>query len=218
MRFAAPARLGAVRGILALAEKPGYAILDQTRRGATVARMKQLPVLALLVAACSTGYDPASPERAGDPPSANRRVQETVDAFLRADPGMKRFFDNAYGYAIFWKIGKGGLIAGGAHGDGLVYEQGRAVGKTALTQATLGAQIGGQTFREVIFFRDKGVLDNFRGGKTSWTAQASAVIAKDGAASTTDYRGGVAIFIMPIEGAMAEASVGGQQFTFEPLG
>ena len=179
--------------------------------------MKNLSVLVLFIAACSTGYDPGSPERAGDSPSANARVQESIDAFLRADPGMKRFFDDSYGYAVFWKVGKGGLIVGGAHGDGLVYEQGKAVGRTELTQATIGAQLGGQTYKEVIFFRDKGALDRFKSGKFETSAQASAVIAADGASADADYRDGVAIFTVGNEGAMVEASVGGQQFSFEAL-
>jgi lipid-binding SYLF domain-containing protein len=169
------------------------------------------------LAACSTGYDPDSPEKAGDPPSANARVRETMDALLKADPSMQRFFDNSYGYAIFWKIGKGGAGVGGARGDGLVYEHGRAVGKSTMTQATIGLQLGGQTYREVVFFRDQGTFRNFQGGKYAFSADASAVAAQDGASAAADYRGGVAVFTHPIEGLRAEASVGGQKFSYEPL-
>jgi lipid-binding SYLF domain-containing protein len=166
--------------------------------------------------ACSSGYDPDSPERAGDPPSRNRRVQEAIDKFIKADPGMKRFFDDSYGYAIYPKVGKGGLVVGGAHGDGVVYEQGKLIGLSELTQATVGAQLGGQTYAEVIFFRDKGVLTQFQKGEWRAGAQASAVAAKDGASADADYRGGVAIFTVGNEGLMAAASVGGQQYSYAP--
>ena len=166
---------------------------------------------------CTTGYDPDSPERGGDAPSANRRVQATIDAFLRADPGMQRFFDRSYGFAIFPSVGKGGFVLGGARGDGLVYVQKKLIGTTELVQVTVGAQIGGQSYSEVIFFRDEGVVDHFKRGGFKLSAQASAVAAQDGASSDADYRGGVAIFTVGNEGLMVEASVGGQSFDFDRL-
>ncbi len=64
-------------------------------------------------------------ESSGDPDAAaaheagmNARVQETITAFRTADPSLSGFFDNAYGYAVFPKIAKGGAGLGGAHGEG----------------------------------------------------------------------------------------------------
>src|SRR5210317_282586 len=62
------------------------------------------------------------------------------------------FFDSAYGYAIFPTIGKGGMGIGGAYGQGRVFSQGRHVGDSSMTQLTLGFQLGGQAFSQIIFF------------------------------------------------------------------
>ena len=42
---------------------------------------------------------------------------ETIALFRKADETSK-FFENAYGYAVFPTIGKGAIGIGGAHGNG----------------------------------------------------------------------------------------------------
>ena len=143
-------------------------------------------------------------------------VEETIAAFKQADSSMKVFFDKAYGYLVFPGIGKGGFIIGGGYGNGWVYEKGRHIGSATLTQLTVGAQIGGQSFREIIFFEDKKTLDDFKKGNWELSAQVSAIIVKQGASKDSSYAHGVAVFTMPRKGAMAEASVGGQKFKYTP--
>jgi lipid-binding SYLF domain-containing protein len=156
---------------------------------------------------------------AWDPTQAQREkamVEETIAQFKAADASMKVFFDKAYGYVVFPGIGKGGFIIGGGHGTGWVYEQGTFIGRATLTQLTVGAQIGGQSYREIIFFKDKQTLDSFKQGNVELAAQASAIIVKEGASKDASYSNGVAVFTMPTKGAMAEATVGGQKFKFTP--
>jgi lipid-binding SYLF domain-containing protein len=131
------------------------------------------------------------------------------------DPSLGDFMNTSYGYAIFPSVGKGGLVAGGAYGRGVVYEQGNMIGYADLSQATVGAQIGGQTYSELLTFQTKPDLDRFTTGKIRFNANASAVALKSGAGASARYTDGVAIFIRTQGGLMAEASVGGQQFTFE---
>lgn len=134
------------------------------------------------------------------------------EAFLKEDDGMADFFDNAYGFAIFPKVGKGAFVVGGAGGRGVVYEQGNPIGEAKLTQVTIGAQAGGQSYREVIFFEDAAAFKNFKKGKMKLSAQVSAVAAAAGASADAPYQEGVIVFTMPIGGLMYEASVGGQKF------
>jgi lipid-binding SYLF domain-containing protein len=143
-------------------------------------------------------------------------VEEAIAKFKEADSSMKVFFTKAYGYVVFPGIGKGGFIIGGGHGTGWVYEQGSHVGRATVTQLTVGAQIGGQSYREIIFFKDKKTLDVFKTGNWELSAQASAIIVKQGASKDASYDHGVAVFTMPKKGAMAEASVGGQKFKYTP--
>src|SRR4249919_3042716 len=79
---------------------------------------------------------------------------DTIQVFQKASESAA-FFGNAHGYAVFPTIGKGGVGIGGAHGKGRVYEKGSYVGDVSMTQVTVGAQLGGQAFSEMIFFEDK---------------------------------------------------------------
>ena len=144
-------------------------------------------------------------------------ARRTVERFRKADPGLDRFFHRAAGYAVFPGVGKGGYWIGGAHGSGVVFESGFPIGKVTLNQVSVGPQIGGQEYAEVIFFETPQALADFKDGKLKLSAQASAVALTSGAAAVAKYRDGVAIFTEVKGGLMAEASVGGQKFSFEPF-
>jgi lipid-binding SYLF domain-containing protein len=168
-------------------------------------------IAAMLVGGCNTA--PKSEEGRENLVS---EADASLNRFKQADPGLNDFMQRGYGYAIFPSVGKGGLIAGGAYGKGVVYEQRQQVGYSDLTQASIGAQIGGQTYAELVVFENKPAMDRFKSGKFSLAANASAVAIKSGAAAGTTFRDGVAIFTMPLGGLMAEASIGGQEFSYVP--
>jgi lipid-binding SYLF domain-containing protein len=180
--------------------------------------MKRLFILSLAI--CFLGVALNIPAFAGwDPGKAakeKKEAEEAIREFKKKDPSMKRFFDNAYGYAVFPTVGAGAFIVGGAHGTGLVYEKGKIVGRSKLSQGSVGLQAGGQAYREIIFFKDKAAFDDLKEGKLKFAGQASAIAATVGASSDTDYSGGVAVFTMGKGGLMLQASIGGQQITFEP--
>jgi lipid-binding SYLF domain-containing protein len=114
-------------------------------------------------------------------------------------------------------VGKGGFIIGGAHGNGHVFEKGKLIGYGSLTQVTVGAQVGGQEFSEVIFFESKEALAKFKESEFAISAQVSAVAAAEGVSKNAKYVDGVMVFTKAKQGLMAEASVGGQKLKFEPL-
>ncbi|HWH63164.1 MAG TPA: YSC84-related protein [Ginsengibacter sp.] len=134
--------------------------------------------------------------------------------FLRTDPLLKDLFTNAAGYVIFPNIGKGAVGVGGASGNGIVYEKGKIIGKAKMSQVTVGFQVGGQAYRELIFFENKEALDRFKENKIEFSAQASAVAAKAGASANAKFSGGVMIYTQQKGGLMYEASVGGQKFKY----
>lgn len=193
--------------------------------------MKRLIILALaicLVALASfseafAGWDPAKAEQ------ERKAAEETIAKFKEKDPGMERFFDNAWGYAVFTTVGEGALIVGGAHGTGVVYKtmrisgvmhpyqaKGEVVGRSKLTQGTVGLQAGGQSYSEIIFFKDKAAFESLKDGKLKLAAKASAIAVTAGASADAAYEGGVAVFTMGKGGLMLQAAVGGQEITFEP--
>jgi lipid-binding SYLF domain-containing protein len=147
--------------------------------------------------------------------AGEKNAMAAIAEFKRADPSIDTFFKSAYGYAVFPEITKGGIGIGGAGGDGTVFEQGASVGSSSMSQVTVGLQLGGQTYREAIFFKDKAALDNFKGGNFEFAAGASAVAVKEGASKAASYANGVAIFTMAKGGLMFEASIGGQKFDYE---
>jgi len=144
-------------------------------------------------------------------------VAKAILAIKRADPGIETFFDNAAGYAAYPSVGKGGIVVGGAYGKGLVIVGDRVDGRTTMTQATLGLQLGGQVYSQFIFFKDEAAIANFKRGNFEFGAQASAVAATKGASADTSYDKGVAVFTNASGGLMVEGSVGGQKFTYEPV-
>jgi lipid-binding SYLF domain-containing protein len=142
---------------------------------------------------------------------------EAKSMLLDANPGLDVFFDNSAGYAIFPNVGKGGFIVGGASGNGVVYENGMAVGMADLKKLNVGFQAGGQKVIEIIFFETPTDLQRFKGESFEFAAETSAVALKSGIAFNAKYKDGVAVFAMPKAGLMADASVGGQRFEFKPF-
>lgn len=154
-----------------------------------------------------------APVRAQD-----KEAKEVADAIavFKADADLAKWFTAAYGYAVFPSITKGAVIVGGAGGSGRVFEKGAYIGDAHVSQATIGAQLGGQSFSEVIFFETKAALDRFKEGKFEFAAGLSAVAAAEGKSKDAKYANGVAVFTHAKKGLMAEASVGGQKFKFTP--
>jgi lipid-binding SYLF domain-containing protein len=153
---------------------------------------------------------------AGWDPVNEQRARDTIAAFKKTDPTIDTFLSKAHGYAVFPEIAKGAVGIGGATGDGTVFERGTAIGSSNMTQVTVGLQLGGQTYSEIIFFKDKAALESFKRGNYELAAGASAIALKQGASKTADYNNGVAIFTVGTGGLMFEASIGGQKFSFEP--
>ncbi len=174
--------------------------------------MKRLILFAALVGlfAWSPGADVQASE-------LEQNCADAMVLFMETDDSLEDFFDSSYGYAIFPNVGKGGMGLGGAHGKGLVYRNGEIVGRTSLTQFTVGFQFGGQVYQQVIFFENDRAYNDFTGGNFELSAQASAIAAAAGVAANAKYRHGVAIFTLGKGGLMYEASVGGQKFSFTPL-
>jgi len=161
--------------------------------------------------------------------------QDTINVFRKAGESGN-FFRTAYGYAVFPTIGKGGIGVGGAFGKGRVYEKGKYVGDTSMTQLTVGFQLGAQAYSQIIFFQDSRSFREFTGGNFEFGAEASAVAitAAAGAKANTAgssagvsggrndartvgaYNKGMATFTVAKGGLMYEATIGGQKFTYTP--
>ncbi len=161
---------------------------------------------------------------------------DTIQIFKKAS-NLQFYFSSAYGYAVFPSVGKGGIGIGGAYGKGQVYVGDKVTGTTSMKQLSIGLQLGGQAYRQIIFFKDKKAYDTFTSGSFEFGAEASAIAitASAGAKSGTtgssagagvgtgttqsggSYVHGMTVFVDGIGGLMYEASISGQQFSFKPL-
>jgi lipid-binding SYLF domain-containing protein len=146
-----------------------------------------------------------------------KAAQDTVAEFCALNTNINEFVKTSAGYAVFPRIGKGAAGLGVAYGRGVVYERGQVAGWCNVRQGSIGLQLGGQTYSQIIFFQEDRTLANFKVGKLELSANASAIIVQQGAAASSDYEHGVAIFIEPQNGLMAEVAVGGQKFSYEPI-
>jgi len=164
------------------------------------------------------------------------KFTDTINVFKKSE-AVQPFFKNAYGYAVFPTIGKAGFVIGGSYGTGQVYKGGKVTGETSLVKGSIGFQLGGQAFSQMIFFQDKRAYDEFTSGNFEFDATASAVAITAGAQASagtegasagasagpatgaqakTSYHKGMVVFVHAKGGLMYEASIGGQKFTFKP--
>lgn len=164
------------------------------------------------------------------------KFSDTIDVFKKAGQSGA-YFDKSYGYAVFPTIGKAGVGVGGAYGDGRVYAKGKHVGNTSMTQVSIGAQLGGEAYSQIIFFEDERAFKEFTGGKFEFGAEATAVVitaaasakgattgssagasgGKHDAKTAGKYHKGMATFAVVKGGLMADASVSGQKFKYKPI-
>lgn len=191
--------------------------------------------LALLAMPALATSDRAEEKSAEKAEKSADQYQETINIFRNAGQSGD-FFRTAYGFAVFPSIGKGAVGIGGAGGKGRVYRQGQYVGDVSMSQVTLGFQLGGKAYRQIIFFQDERAFREFTSGNFEFgaTAQATAVTSSAGAHAGTggsgsgasasqreaktrgQYQKGMAVFTVAKGGLMYEASIGGQKFKYTP--
>jgi hypothetical protein len=163
---------------------------------------------------------------------------DTIAAFRSAGESSG-YFGKSYAYAVFPTIGKGGIGIGGAYGEGRVYVGGQHVGNSTMAQVTVGLQLGGQAFSQIIFLEDERSFREFTSGHFEFSAEATAVAITAGVSAKANtgggvtagasggrnnatnvhggYRKGMAIFTIARGGLMYEATLGGQKFNYTPL-
>lgn len=204
------------------------AVESVARAGAAAAAALALTLLVLPLAAM----------QAEAAPSQEVRDYSGTIAEFRKAPVVARYFDSAYGYAVFPTIGQGGIGIGAAHGRGQVYRQGTVTGITTLTEISIGLQFGGQAYSQVVFFQDARAYDDFTSGNFEFSAEASAIAVTagagakagsegagaganvygiDSAQADAGYHKGMVVFTLAKGGLMYQATIAGQKYGFRPL-
>jgi lipid-binding SYLF domain-containing protein len=168
--------------------------------------------VALIAVGCNT-----MPRTEGQRLDIKNESAAALDKARTTDPSLIKELNGAAGYVVFPTVGKGGLLAGGAWGRGILYEKNKPEGFCTILQGTLGLQAGGQAYTEIVVFKSKEALADFKAGHFTFDAQATAVALRSGAGANAKYAKGVAVFTFDEAGLMAEAAVGGQKFSYEPM-
>ena len=161
-----------------------------------------------------------------------KECQATLNKF-KVLGNVPELLAQSYGYAVLPTIGKGGIGIGGAGGTGCVYAGGTQTGTVSMGQITIGWQLGGQAYSQLILFKNSDVYNDFTRGQFEFGADATAVALTYGAqagastkgasASAGDTKGiaawkrGMAVYTLIKGGLMYEASIGGQKFNYKPL-
>lgn len=186
----------------------------------------KIPVLGLTIALFLFASAPAGAD------ATLGECQETMARFK--DLGnVSELLAESYGYAVLPTIGKGGMGIGGAAGSGCVFGGGKHTGNVGMGQLTIGWQLGGQAYSQLILFRNADVYKEFTQGNFEFGADVSAVALTYGASAGANTQGasatagdtkgvgawkrGMAIFTLAKGGLMYEASIGGQKYNFKPL-
>jgi len=144
-------------------------------------------------------------------------AQEAKAAMIKENKSLEKYFNEATAYAIFPNVGKGALLVGVASGKGVVYSKGKLIGISEMKQVDIGAQIGGEAYREVLFINNDDAVKKFKQNEFAFTAGVSATLIKAGKSLNINFQDGVAVAVMPKAGLMAEASVGGQRFEYKSI-
>lgn len=149
--------------------------------------------------------------------SAHKEVEATLSQIKKRHKDVAKAMKKAYGYAVFPAVGRASAVIGGTHGRGEVFEQGELVGTATLSQLTLGVQLGGQTFSEIVLFNSKEALYRFKRGRITFSASASAVMLKAGACALSNYEEDVVTRAFSHGGMQIEVAMGFQRFHFRSM-
>ena len=169
-----------------------------------------LAVIVMALAGCETN----TPNSAANRIDTKARAKTALQEMTAQDPHLQDLINSSAGYAIFPDVGNAAVGIGGASGLGEVYKNGQPVGEVKLAQGSIGPQVGGQTYSELIIFQDEKPLNRMMNNSFEWGANASATIVKAGAAAAGQFANGVQVFVLPKGGLEVGANINGQKFTF----
>ena len=170
-----------------------------------------LAAFMITITSCAT-----APKTAEDKATLEVQATATLRSMRGREPSIDHFLNRASGYVVFPEIGKAGFIAGAGYGRGILFEHGVPAGFVELNQGSFGAQIGAQAFSELIVLETPSQVNDIKGGDFAVSGDVSAVVLTAGAAAQADFTNGIAVFVMPKGGLMAEVSVSGQKINFQP--
>jgi lipid-binding SYLF domain-containing protein len=178
--------------------------------------MRTIASLALVVAGLAiSGGCATAPSTRAERQSLQQNADATLGEMIARDPALRDVTRGALAYAVFPSVGKGGVLVGGAYGRGILYEAGAPTGYVSLEQASLGAQLGGQSFSELLVLRRASDVDALKAGRFTAGADLGVVVLSAGAAAHTTFDPNASVFVLSRGGLMVDVSINGQQLKYQ---
>jgi lipid-binding SYLF domain-containing protein len=143
---------------------------------------------------------------------------ETARDKCAADvPGCETAAEKAQGMLVFPKVTKGAIGVGGSYGEGALIVDDKPAGYYSTAAASIGLQLGGETYSQIIMFTTREALDSFR-NSSGWEVGANAkvtMIDQGGAADINSViaNNPVVAFVFGQQGLMGDLSVQGAKIT-----
>lgn len=163
-----------------------------------------------VAAGCAT-----APATKAEKQNLRESADVTLGEMFARSPDLRTITQEAPAYVVFPSVGKGGVLVGGAYGKGILYEGGVATGYVSLEQASIGAQLGGQTFAEVLVLRVPADIDAVKAGRFTVGADAGVIVLSGDAAAHAGADSAASVFVMPRGGLMVDVSISGQQLKYQ---
>lgn len=171
---------------------------------------RTIALLTALFAGCAT-----APATRSERQSLQTSAHATLDEMIARNRAIQDVTRNAYAYAVFPSIGKGGVLVGGAYGQGILYENGVPTGFVAVEQASLGAQLGGQSFAELLVLHTTDDVAALKSGNFTAGADLGVVVLSAAASTQTNFNPNASVFVMPRGGLMVDISINGQRIKYQ---
>lgn len=172
-------------------------------------------ILGIMATGCTTG-ESVGPNSTARRQLLDDRAQLAFKEMTRTDPALNKILHNAYAYAVLPEVGQGAVGIGGAGGNGVVYRNGQHIGTVTLNQLSVGPQVGGESYSELVIWQDEPAFNRFKNGNLEWGAQSTAQLIKTGAASVDRFDQGVSVYVLPRSGLEVGVSLNGQKLMFHP--
>ena len=159
--------------------------------------MRRLIPLLVILAGGAIGCDTSTPNSPNQVTALQDEGKFAVQRMEAQDPGLAGVLKSSYGYVIFPEVGDAAFIIGGAGGHGIAYRGGQPIGTVTLKQGSVGAQIGGDTYGELIVFQDDKAFNRVLNHSFEFGGDLTATIVKAGAAGSASFANGVEVYILP---------------------
>jgi lipid-binding SYLF domain-containing protein len=144
-------------------------------------------------------------------------VEAARDLCAAKVPGCETAATKAQGILVFPKVTKGAIGIGGSYGEGALIVDDKNAGYYSTAAASIGLQLGAETYSQMIMFMTPEALDNFR-NSSGWEAGANAKVAMIDQGKAADVNSMISnnpviAFVFGQQGLMGDLSVEGEKIT-----